>query len=164
MSETYSDIIEEIKGLDNEYDYRVRVHYPDYVRPGKDTSNFADVLVHLCERVQEAVAGDPSEWYVLDANNERVYIGDSVRRNNGTHDDIERVQGFICKGATTVFASGGSCSNNSIVKVIPDTREKIIDDLAKELNQGHGLFTADFVKEIAEQFVDRAMKLPEVDA
>ena len=81
MSEKYDEIIDEIRELDeatfptSEYMSRHGIQFPPY-----KTENTACAL-DIAQRVRDAVGSDPSQWYMLDKNKKRIYIGDSV--NNG---------------------------------------------------------------------------------
>lgn len=149
--ETYQDIIKEIT---KPRKLTVDMLPSHTFQPPNQEETMA---VMLCQRVRDAVAGDPHEWYVLDANNEKVHIGDMVKRPL-TSDKPHRVQGFICDGDMAVFNDGGNCLCDELIKVTPDTREKIISDAVEELLEA-SVENDETLRKIFGEVVDRAMKL-----
>lgn len=77
----------------------------------------------------DAAAKDPKAWYVTDKHGEHVHIGDKVKLTNG---ETVTVQGL---GSCAIFAAPRGSGytifeTDYFEKVIPDTREKIIEDLS----------------------------------
>lgn len=93
----------------------------------------------------EAAAEDPKAWYVLDKNGEKVHIGDTVKNRH----DVKEITGL---GNNELFAPWWSGSPaSSFEKIIPDTREKIIEELA---DWGYNS-DCEESRKIAEKFVSR---------
>lgn len=171
MAETYEQIIEEIEGLKESaksfrpiFEYADRNGIPTTSDTEKLSSYEVEAMKHLAARVRDAVAGDPSEWWVEDADGNRVHIGDDVKN---CYDCTFYVFGLgVRNGKQTVEYDDGYDYADTVRKVIPDTREKIIEDAygrikrtyhAKPFHEGEYI-------EIISDAVDRAMKLgAEVD-
>lgn len=105
------------------------------------------------ERGYEAAAKDPKAWYVLDKNGEKGHIGDPVKLTNN---ETVHIQGL---GSCAIFAvprgSGYTIfESDYFEKVIPDTREKIKEELAGKIST---IFAKSFEDQqnIAEQFISR---------
>lgn len=124
--------------------------YPDYVLAYNDG--------------YEAASKDPKAWYVLDMNGDRIHIGDEFTRGliTETVDELGIING------SNPSVNGHYAS--FCVKVKPDTREKIVDELGKiilaliesdvdiELLDYDGIYSAN---DLAEQFVKRVEALKE---
>lgn len=115
-----------------------------------------DDVIEALNAAREAVGGDPAEWWVEDANGDHVHIDDCVTYNGkprkiallGTNGDVMDEETSFVKMINAF-------------KVIPDTREKIIEDAMAK-------FVYDIIpvktREVIEEAVDRAMKLGADDA
>lgn len=159
MSETYDQIVEEIKF----YDYSGASN--DYMQKhdcerGDTRYSDTDMMLDVAARVREAVGGDPAEWWVEDAAGNRVQIGDFVIAGGNRL----RVIGFYSDGFVTEDDDGDLARDHKdrAIKVIPDTREKIIENTLATLELCCVITPT--VKEAVEKAVDSAMKLAEVDA
>ena len=121
-----------------------------------------DNVIEALNDAREAVGGDPSEWWVEDADGNHVHIGDEVRKGD---EPPNKVMGLGVYGeAPVVFVSFSAWNYaDRVHKIVPDTREKIIEDTLAKLDQT-GMYRTSLVTESVEQAVDRAMKLAEVDA
>lgn len=165
MSETYSDIVKEVKRLDEEQ-WSPLTYCVTHGCALDDTKTAdADMALHLCKRVRDAVARDYKEWWVEDRNGEKVHIGDKVEVCAGS---IREVEGFkYFNGVVMLDISNGlRCFSTDVVKVTPDTREGIIKDAAQDLR---GWFENDpesdrSLEMVISRIVDRAMKLGDDDA
>lgn len=74
-------------------------------------------------------AGNPEEWYALDKNGEHLHFGDKFLRGNGMiKETIDRFD--IADDGTLCVNGYYACSCE---KVVPDTKEKIIDELMEIL-------------------------------
>lgn len=157
MPESYEAIIEEIK----------KCHILDYAaRYGINTAgtslndDYRNCIKHIAARVREAVGGDPAEWWV-ECNGERVKVGDKVEAYSNEYE-------VFALGPERVIYNDGyrfdSIRADLVRKVIPDTREKIIEDTLDELTEHRCLerFTG-AERAIIAKAIDRAMKLAEVD-
>ena len=156
MSETYSDIVKEIKGYDSPYEY-CRIN--QCINANSTANPFVDAALHLCERVRKAVGGDPKEWWVEDGNGNQVYIGDRFT------DAREQAEEVCALGDCAIVGDSGDVFDARICeKVTPDTREKIINDFVETLAQELNNVSKGYLRDVAEQYVDRAMKLGDDDA
>lgn len=160
MPETYDEIIEEIEQLDECCDNYNRYLLNHGLRKRHLWAS-TDMALDIADRVREAVGGDPREWWVLDADGNRVCIGDLVK--NDFNDTFPVVGLGIIGDRKTVKYCDGYDFADTVHKVIPDTREKIIEDTLEKLDQTE-MYRTSLVVESVEQAIDRAMKLAEVDA
>lgn len=113
------------------------------------------------KRGYDDAAKDPKAWYVLDKNGEPVHIGDTVQSELSYLPEYTfEVSGFTDDGITDSY--GGWHRASYIEKVIPETREKIKEDLTdaiwsdwyeSEENDTHS------PSELAEQFISRIESL-----
>lgn len=158
MARTYQDIINEIEQLDGCCD--IANNYKlNHGTTRLHKSWFTDIALDIAARVREAVGGDPSEWWVEDADGNRVHIGDDVKNS---YNCTFYVFGLgVRNGKKTVEYDDGYDDANTVHKVIPESREKIIEDTLNKLDPT-GMCRPVGLIESIEQAVDRAMKL-EVD-
>ena len=122
-----------------------------------------DDVIEALKEAREAVGGDPSEWWV-ECNGERVYVGDNVQVPYDN--DVYTVIGFshLYEDNPTVFLDRRTpVPAKDVHKLIPDTREKIIEDTVRKLDPTR-MLQHTFLVESITQAVDSAMKLAEVDA
>lgn len=153
--ETYDDIIEEIERLDVIGENYKRYLNNHGLRKQHQWAS-TDMALDIAKRVRDAVAGDPSEWWVPDSHGERIHIGDTYSPINGKYDKAYMLGDGIVRGLDQVTSNSGAC-----LKHIPDTREKVIEDLtgALELAQyshdGHDHRAL----ELAAKFFDRITDL-----
>lgn len=158
MAETYEQIIKEIKTKDYNTGEYCTAH--DCGRPNVLTTHFTDAMLHFAARVRDAVAGDPSEWWVLDADGNRVHIGDTVESSNSGLIAVIGLSGED-DGRKIVQYSDGFDYADTVRKVIPDTREKIIEDTFNRIRNVFlkgNIRKSDYIEPIGDA-VDRAMKL-----
>lgn len=155
MAETYEQIIKNLEKLNSSATEYCDFNDCDQLDKEEQTT-FTDAALHLAARVREAVGGDPSEWWVKDADGNRVKIGDNFENYDKTEHEV-----FALGSERVIFEIGNyltSVSSDLVRKVIPDTREKIIKEAVEEL-----MFVAadnrDQLNEIFGKTVDRAMKL-----
>ena len=117
-------------------------------------------VIEALNAARDAVGGDPAEWWVEDADGNRLKIGDKFKHHDNTEYEV-----FALGPERVIYDIGhffNSVRADLVHKVIHDTREKVIEDtLAKLTPYGVG---GGKVAEAIEDAVDRAMKLPEVDA
>lgn len=119
-----------------------------------------DDVIEALKETRDAIASDPSEWWVNDANDNHVYLGDMVDVGHG---DAYEVLGFRRNATRTISLQtidGQVYSPYDVCKVIPDTREKIIEDAMARFE--YCIIPA-ITREAIEQAVDRAMKLGDDD-
>ena len=154
MSETYNDIVKEVKRLDEEQ-WSPLTYCVTHGCALDDTKTAdADMALHLCKRVRDAVARDYKEWWVEDGNGNQVYIGDRFT------DAREQAEEVCALGDCAIVGDSGDVFDARICeKVIPDTREKIIDYAVESLMGCGGAVDTDEVRDIIGDAVDRAMKL-----
>ena len=160
MAETFEEIIKEIEQLD-----AITENYTRYLQNHgvKKTHNWpaTDMCLDVARRVREAVGGDPRKWWVEDADGNRVQIGDDVKN---IYDCTFYVFGLgVRNGKKTVEYDDGYDDANTVHKIIPDTREKIVADTVDKLIKTANM-SADKMREIIGAAVDRGAKLPEVNA
>ena len=166
MAETYEQIIEEIEGLKESaksfrpiFEYADRNGIPTTSDTEKLSSYEVEAMKHLAARVRDAVAGDPSEWWVEDADGNRVHIGDDVKN---CYDCTFYVFGLgVRNGKQTVEYDDGYDYADTVRKVIPDTREKIIEDTFNRIRSVFlkgNIRKTDYI-ELNGDAVDRVMKL-----
>lgn len=154
MSETYDEIINEIEQLDRCGNYNRYLLNHGIERVHKWWCS--DMALDIARRVRESVGGDPSEWWVK-CHGEKLRIEDEIKPY--ADDSIGEV---VALGKSRViFDDGGELDSRSskyVRKIIPDTREKIIEDTLAKLDQTR-MYRTSLVTESVEQAVDRAMKL-----
>ena len=161
MAETYEDIIEEIERLDSSSE-----NYSRYIQNHglKKRHQWAstDMALDIAARVRDAVAGQPSEWWVADADGNHVHIGDKV--TNSYNCTFEVVGLGVLNGRKTVeYDDGDFCFADTVRKFsTQDTREKIINDAIEELMSAAADSKVS-INETLSKAVDRAMKLPKVE-
>lgn len=128
MEETYEQIVEEIKLIDDgEWSY---ARY--FSKHGLDGDAYSyqvtPFALDLIERVRDAVGGDPSQWYILDADGNQVHIGDDVRND---YNNVFTVRYFKLLSESFVVCYDGDDNwdfPHSVHKVISDTQEQIDAD------------------------------------
>lgn len=150
MSETYEMIIKEIEDYDTVGEY---IDHYSCIRKDRDTNYFTDAVIHICERVRKAVAGSPREWFVKDANDNELHIGDKVRINGDFVEEVLLLGEQMVSTDTNDFYYTYQCELS-----VPDSQQDIISDLTESLlNAGEN--DPDNARHIAEMFADRFMKL-----
>lgn len=147
MSETYEMIIKEIEDYDTVGEY---IDHYSCIRKDRDTSYFTDAVIHICERVRKAVAGNPYEWFVKDANDNELHIGDKVIINGDHVDEITTLGEEYVSTDSEGFYDQDQCE-----KYEPDTLEDALTDLKNALlnTEGNDLKNA---RHIAQMFADRS--------
>lgn len=153
MAETYDEIIEEIKQIDYALSYCLK-----HKCTRGDTKGVGnDMALHFAARVRDAVGGDPNEWWVEDADGNRVHIGDDVKSYNCTL----HVRGLgVGDGRQTVEYDNNEYDYaNTVHKIIPETRERIVEDALTKLDPLGVCRQKTLLTNAIEETVDRAMKL-----
>lgn len=97
-----------------------------------------------------AAAKDPKAWYVLDKNGDQMHIGDKVKYFNEVLTVFAINGGWIVPDESCRTIQADMCE-----KVIPDTREKIKEELQNLLFGSEGFFSWSRSAEVAEQFISR---------
>lgn len=140
----------------NDVELRGNPIYQKGYDAGKFEGQKGSVLFDVARQVGfDEAAKDPKAWYVLDKNGEPVHIGDWCNSPKWSDDEIW-VEGL---GDGVII---GSCTGNldiqcnDLEKVIPDTREKIKEELircfAKDTDEVPDDITCG---DLAEQFIAR---------
>lgn len=120
-----------------------------------------DDVIEALNAARDAVGGDPHEWWVEDADGNRVHIGDDVRNYHG---HAHAVVGFSIRyGQRSVEYKDGFDYADTVHKVIPETRERIVEDTLDRLLNAPESDKATAWEIIADA-VDRAMNLAGEDA
>lgn len=126
--EKYEDIIEEIKDLDEE-DYPQEAYLIRRgIGRGNCDYNSSAYALDIAQRVRDTVGGDPSQWYILDADGNQVHIGDDVRND---YNNVFTVRYFKLLSESFVVCYDGDDNwdfPHSVHKVISDTQEQIDAD------------------------------------
>lgn len=159
MPETYEEIINEIKSCEWGNDYLERHNCGN-----NENAVAVNVALHVAARVREAVGGDPAEWWVKDADGNRVHIGDDVK--NCYSNTFEVISFGYRDGRRIVEYDNGYDYVDTVRKVIPDTRENIIARTKKRITGWtiNDIENNEMLTRIVSDAVDSAMKLAEVDA
>lgn len=153
MAETYEQIIDEIENTTLQRYFTIHDLFADDLTTYEE--DFRIVAKHIAARVREAVGGNPDEWWVADADGNHVHIGDEV---TNSYNCTFCVFGLgVRNGKHTVEYDDGCDDANTVHKVIPDTREKIIADAIRKFADGANPNC------VIADAVDRAMKLAEVE-
>lgn len=108
-----------------------------------DIHAFDDIGV--IKRIIDIALADPKAWYIYDMNGERVHIGDEIIDGDGCKEKVTEL------GDGYVYTDEEVYRSANIKKVIPDTREKIIEDMIAE-----GLS-----REAAEEYMSRIKAVEE---
>ena len=128
MSETYAEIMEDLKKHDNDYavDYCMRF----LVDPSDESSSyFHDAACDIARRVRDAVAGDSTQWYQLDADDNEIKIGDDFIYFGQKYS----IYGFSFNNVIFSNENGALviAFKHLLHKVLEDTQEKIDTDFKK---------------------------------
>lgn len=119
----------------------------------------------VIEQCYEYTAQDHKAWWVPDKHGEEVHIGDMYKDSNGTRG---KALGFVSYGDPVEMLISWGFDNcnvrnpNECEKVTPDTREKIIEDLAAQFSaiENDGIVDVDDdLRACAEQFISRVEAL-----
>lgn len=137
-------------------DFKATIKSPSDMLSGKEATDALNEGLKLgyengiYQRGFEAAACDPKAWYVLDKNGEKVHLGDSI-----VHYGETSVVHYI--GNDSIFSNGSMIFHVSedVEKITPDTREKIIKELA---DWGYNS-DCEESRKIAEKFVARVEAL-----
>lgn len=159
--EKYEDIIKEIKELD-----KSEIPICEYVPKHDVNPDGRHVLtvsfgLDIAQRVRDAVGGDFREWYQLDKQGSRLYIGDQVLPDCT---NVEyAVEGFDFEdGIPTAYLSGGArLFVDNVRKVHQDTQKQIDDDITLfpyEYCKKYDLFPIEEDNEDQESLMTRMVK------
>lgn len=102
-----------------------------------------------------SAAGNPKAWYLLDKNGKKIHFGDIIK--NDRYEGFYEVTGLgeYSVGLWTTNSNFHWVSPEDCEKVTPDTKEKIIDDLADAFgdvgDSGYQEEAAKFYDRIAAQ-------------
>lgn len=126
---------------------------------GKAEGQKSGVLFDAAKKVgYDEAAKEPKAWYVLDKNGEQVFIEDTVKYL----DEVLTV--FAINGDWIVpDESSRTIQADMCEKVIPDSWESLRDDIVEQLYASVPMKNDQPYKEKANEFIDRAKKLAEVD-
>ena len=155
MSETYQDIIREIRSRDNimgisSYCDQHGLDPDDLKVSHQETAMALDIASRVCE----AVSGDYRKWWMLDYKGNRVHLGDCVDYEGYS----ATVVGFkLIHGSAAIEFWDDGEGLKAVRTLIPESREKIIEDVVLKLR--YQLDVPPSVMESIEEAVDRAMKL-----
>lgn len=112
--------------------------------------NYEEAYAQGVDEATEAVAGDPSAWYVRDKNGEKVHIGDKVDIG-----DARQITVMALRQDHVVGYSG--LLHSSFKKVILNTRENIIEDMIEGIQfwSNNDPDNVDVLRRNLDRFYDR---------
>lgn len=115
----------------------------------------------LYEHGFEEAAKDPKAWYVLDKNGEHIHGGDTVSNAFGDR-KVNYIFYKINNTPCVKYVDGGWDFSQDIEKVIPDTREKIKEELSESFVwDGEDIAGKEDALKLAEIFISRIEALGE---
>lgn len=146
----------------NDAELRGNPIYQKGYEAGKFDGQKGGVLFNAVRQVGfDEAAKDPKAWYVLDKNGEQVHIGDGATKDDSAIREVAALGEDII-----YFRSGSLALAKYCEKVIPDTREKIKEELGDVMLAviEHDLISFDetlSADDLAEQFIARIEALVE---
>lgn len=162
---TYDELVKSIESLDA-YDGMapeiwLRVNAPYKVNEARDVREDWQVLALEAARMAyEAAASDPNAWCFPDKNGEFIHLKDKVRTNDGIM-VVTEISANVESMEDRIIGSdsdGGFTYNPwHVEKIIPATKEKIIEDIAKAFkhtNESSYPETMDRCREAAAKWYD----------
>lgn len=147
----------------NDVELRANPLYQKGYEAGKADGQKSGVLFNAAKQVGfDEAAKDPKAWYVLDKNGEPVHIGDVINSQSYREVKVIGFQNGAC-GISVAWSDltlghNVSAPAGNIEKVIPDTREKIKEELASAIWSDWfecGMDKANNPDDLAEQFISR---------
>lgn len=144
----------------NDVELRGNPIYQKGYEAGKADGQKSGVLFNAAKQAGfDEAAKDPNAWYAVDKNGERIGVDDKTSDGKTVSSlGIKRNPATLELRPYVIYAQGHWDWADSCEKVIPDTREKIKEELASAIWSDWfecGMDKANNPDDLAEQFISR---------